>query len=137
MAIPLAYLALAGAGGASWASKNVLGTSDWLRNQFDPNIKTTPTTPISSDISSFTARLYDFRVQVLAPSDGDIKALDDFFEAYGYNVQKFETPNLNVRTNFTFVKTRDAVVYSTNRLAAEQMAAMLNSGTKFWRNKIS
>ena len=125
-------LAIAGAGGVGWIARNVLGTTGWLENTLSPNIETGKATTINANIASYSAGLYAFRSQVLAPSDADIKGIDDFFESYGYNVNRFEKPNLKVRSTFTYIKTKDAVVYSSNLNAAQQMAAMLNDGCKFW-----
>jgi len=126
---------LTGVSGVSWIAKNVIGT-DWLENIFTPKISTPKNTVVNANFSSYTSNLYHFRIQILAPSDKDIKALDDFFESYGYRVNIFGTPNLKVRGNFTFIKTRDAVVKSSNINAANQLASMLNNGCKFWSNEI-
>lgn len=138
MALPMLPLliGLLGGGGVSWISRNVLGTQEWLNNKFDPEIKTSPSLSVNGTVSEWFSERYYFGIHLLAPSNKDIQALDDFFEAYGYNVNLFQVPNLKVRGTFTYVKTRDAVVYSTNAQASKQMCAMLNSGTKFWVGEI-
>lgn len=135
MAVPL-LAGLLGFGGVNWIAKNVVGSSDWLNQYFDPKISTAPSQPSNASIAAYSSEQYFFRVQVLAPSDNDIKALDDFFESFGYRVDRMQVPNLKVRNTFTYVKTRDAVVYSSNQQASEQLCAMLNNGCKFWVDKI-
>lgn len=108
----------------------------WLDNLTHPEIIHPNNTSHGSTYSAYATSRYDFRCFVLAPSDDDIKALDDFFESYGYNVSRFQVPKLNVRGTFTFIKTRDAVVSSDNYNASQQMAAMLNNGCKFWTGEI-
>lgn len=122
---------------AGWAAANllqpVIGGQGIVGQLFNPNIVTPPPPGGAGDIGRFNAGLYKIGVQVLAPSDKDMKALDDFFESYGYNVQRFGEVNLNVRSgSFTYIKTRDAQVTAANQETVNQMSAMLNSGIKFW-----
>lgn len=131
-AIRLAGISLA----SGWIERNVVGSSEWLNNYFDPKIKSSAILPTNGDVGQWFSEQYYFGIHLLAPSNEDIKGLDDFFESYGYNVSRFMTPNLKVRGTFTYIKTREAVVYSSNKDAASQMAAMLNGGTKFWAGEI-
>lgn len=123
---------IAGAAAGQIANSAIGQPFEWLENLFNPAIITSPVPANDNSFAAFVSGQYHFNVQVLAPSDADIQGLDDFFESYGYNVSRFQVPNLKVRGNFTYVKTRDAVVKSSNYLAAQQMAAMLNNGCKFW-----
>lgn len=142
MAAPL--LPLIGKAGAligisfttSWIERNVIGASGWLQNVVDPVIRDSVVMPSRGDVGAWFSEQYYFGIHLLAPSNEDIKALDDFFESYGYNVSRFMKPNLKVRSTFTYIKTRDAVVYSSNIKAMQQMQAMLNGGTKFWVGEI-
>lgn len=118
--------------GISWVMNNVVGTNGIAQNFFDPQIATAPSTGTGNQISDYSAGRYHFAVKTLAPSDKDMQALDDFFESYGYNVQLFTYVNLKVRNNFTYIKTSDAQVTAANLETANQMAAMLNAGIKFW-----
>lgn len=77
--------------------------------------------------------LYRIGFYVNKPSDEDLTALDDFFDAYGYSVNRYAKPDLCVRRNWTYIKTSNA-----NCRAAvpsegiQQICAMLNNGTTFW-----
>lgn len=121
---------------ASWVERNVVGASGWLQNVVDPVIRDSVVLPTRGDVGAWFSEQYYFGIHLLAPSNEDIKALDDFFESYGYNVSRFMEPNLKVRGTFTYIKTRDAVVISSNVKARQQMEAMLNAGTKFWAGEI-
>lgn len=116
--------------------ENNLVAQGWLSNYLDPEISASPAMGNDGSLAAFASERYKFIMQVLAPSAKDIKALDDFFEAYGYRIDQFIVPNIGLRSNFTYVKTRDCVVYSPIKPAADQMAAMLNSGYKFWKTEI-
>lgn len=122
--------------GVSWTANNVVGSSGVAQNFFNPQITTAPPLGGSGDFATFFAGQYRFAMQTIAPTDKDMRALDDFFESFGYNVQQFRTVNLKVRNTFTYVKTRDAQVTSTNLETANQLSAMLNSGCKFWASEI-
>lgn len=123
--------------GVSWVLNNVVGNpSDAVSNYFNPTIASAQPVGGSNSISEYTAGFYRFNVQTLAPSDMDMRALDDYFESFGYNIQQFRTVNLKVRDSFTYVKTRDAQVTASNLETANQLAAMLNNGCKFWAGEI-
>lgn len=108
----------------------------WLENYFNPEIIIPPSSGVNNDYSAYVTGAYKFRLQVIAPSNEDIKALDDFFESFGYRIDRFKLPVLNVRSTFTYIKTRDASVSSSNINAAKQMQALLNAGCKFWIGEI-
>lgn len=131
--LPLAPLLWTAAG---WLTSNAIGLNDMLSNMVDPRMVTTPKASIPNTYISYLNHGYDFQLRISAPSNEDIEAIDNFFESYGYHVNKFDIPVLNVRSTFTFVKTRDAVVYSSVKQASEQYSAMLNAGTKFWVGEI-
>mgnify|MGYP006268439055 FL=1 len=121
---------------AGWIQNNVIGGEGLVKNFFDPQIQVSPALTINGTAADYASERYCFITQVLAPTDKDIKALDDFFESFGYRVDLFKKPNLALRSTFTYVKTNGAVVYSSNKPAAAQMAAMLNNGCKFWKGDI-
>lgn len=75
-------------------------------------------------------------IQMYSPVEKDLKSIDDFFESYGYNISEFKEPKLDVRDNFTYVKTGNAQVTGSNYNANMQMSMMLNSGCKFWKTDI-
>lgn len=122
--------------GISWVMNNVVGADGIASNFFDPKIATAKPTGSNNGLSDYAAGRYRFSVQTIAPSDADMRALDDFFESFGYNIQQFRTVNLAVRDTFTYVKTRDAQVTAANLETANQLTAMLNAGCKFWKTEI-
>lgn len=118
---------------------SVVGNAGGLISEtFDPTVKFTQLGVSSPDFSTFCAGGYIFQLEVYAPTDEDIKSLNDFFDNYGYNVSQYMDVKLKVdgRFNFTYVKTKDAQVKCVNMNAAQQMAAMLNGGCRFWVGEI-
>lgn len=124
------------AGVAAWALNNVVNVTPAINNFFQPQVITPAPLGGGGTYAEYTTGFYKFQMQTLAPSDRDMKALDDYFEAYGYNVQTFGKVNLKVRDTFTYIKTRDAQITCKNLQAGNQMAAMLNAGCKFWVTEI-
>lgn len=122
--------------GISWVMNNVVGSGGAAQNFFNPQITSSPPAGGTGTFPEFYCGLYRFTMQTLAPSNQDMAALDDYFESFGYNVQQFRKVNIKVRDTFTYIKTRDAQVTASNLEAANQMAAMLNGGCKFWVTEI-
>ena len=67
--------------------------------------------------------------------DDEAKRIDDFFSAYGYAINKVETPNLNGRMYWNFIKTRNAEI-SGNMPASSKSAIgkIFDGGITFWHN---
>lgn len=79
-----------------------------------------------------------------------LKIIDDFFTMYGYAVNAVKVPNVNVRKEFTFTKTKGAKILAIrteldsqdrrNYLggcpadALQKMTAIYDSGITFWKN---
>lgn len=122
--------------GISWVAKNVIGASGVAENLLDPLVKTPPPSGGSGSFPEFYSGLFQFQIQTLAPTNADMKALDDYFESFGYNISQYREINLKVRSTFTYIKTRDAQVTAENMETVNQLTAMLNSGCKFWATEI-
>lgn len=59
--------------------------------------------------------------------------IDNFFDLYGYAVKKTGTPNCNVRTKFTYVKTRGCIVHGNLPADdARQIETIFDKGIRFW-----
>lgn len=111
--------------------------SSLLSQAMDPNTNKVNMVGSMSNLSAFFQGQYRFEVFIEKPSDTDLKAIDDFFESYGYNVSTFAVPKLDVRDSFTYVKTRDAVVSGQcPQEAINQLKYMLDNGCKFWKGSI-
>lgn len=112
-------------------------TSKFVGEMFNPDVLNKSSQGSMPNLSAFFQGQYRFEVFIQKPSDTDLKAIDDFFESYGYNVSMFATPKLDVRDNFTYVKTRDSVVTGQCPYEAiQQLQTMLDNGCKFWKGEI-
>lgn len=61
--------------------------------------------------------------------------IDNFFDMYGYAIRQVNTPNMNARSNWTYVKTRGCIVHGN--LPADDGATIENifdNGVRFWKN---
>lgn len=78
--------------------------------------------------------IYGFQLVAYIVQPYIMNSVDDFFDIYGYNVNRVKTPERNTRKLWNYVKTHNAHVSGaklsyTARLAIEQM---LNNGVTFW-----
>lgn len=64
------------------------------------------------------------------------KSIDSFYTMYGYPVKNLETPKLNNRTRFTYIKTTN---FKTNGQIPQSEKQIINSyfnqGLRFWNDK--
>lgn len=63
------------------------------------------------------------------------RSIDDFFDMYGYRVDRVKVPNYNGRPHWNYVKTRNCTI--TGSVPAPDMqkiCAITNNGITFWRN---
>ena len=76
-----------------------------------------------------------FKFYKLHVRDDEAKRIDDFFSVYGYAINKVETPNLNGRQYWNFIKTRNAEI-SGNMPASSKSAIgrIFDGGIFFWKN---
>ena len=63
------------------------------------------------------------------------KVIDDYFTMYGYAVKQVDTPNMNARPYFTYIKTVDCVVHGNLPADdARTIEEQFNGGLRFWKN---
>lgn len=76
-----------------------------------------------------------FKFYKLHVRDDEAKRIDDFFSVYGYAINKVETPNLNGRQYWNFIKTRNAEI-SGNMPSSSKAAIgkIFDGGIFFWKN---
>lgn len=63
------------------------------------------------------------------------KIIDDYFTMFGYAVRQVDTPNMNARPYFTYVRTTNCIVHGN--LPAEDagiIEGLFNRGVRFWKN---
>lgn len=63
------------------------------------------------------------------------KEIDEFFDMYGYRVNRVKVPSLDNRPHWTYVETRGAIVKgSIPASAARTIEGILNRGCRFWKS---
>lgn len=112
------------------------GVSQMLSNQGqNVGAQSLPDTLVGASSNTSGAAFGHYKVQhyIMRPGLNDLTGLDDFFEAYGYNISRWDYPDLKVRQNWTYVKTKNAQVKGKCPMEAiQQLQNLLNSGTTFW-----
>ena len=66
------------------------------------------------------------------------KVIDEFFNAYGYRVNRMKTPSMQNRPKFTYVKTQGCIVKGALPAAsAAEIARKFDKGMRFWNGTAS
>lgn len=61
--------------------------------------------------------------------------IDDFFSAYGYQVNSYKIPNITGRTNWNYVKTINCnIVGDIPQKDLQELKSIFNNGVTFWHN---
>lgn len=99
--------------------------------RYEPNIVVGAQVPnISVGYGFLKYRFFNLHIR-----DDEAKRIDDFFSVYGYAINKVDTPNLNNRKHWNFIKTKNAQI-SGNMPASSKaaLAKIFDGGIFFWRN---
>lgn len=86
--------------------------------------------------SSLTAmRAKDFYIKFMCLNSEYARMVDDFFDKYGYAVDRVKVPNISARPHWNYVKTHDCTI--TGSVPADDMKKIcniFNNGITFWKN---
>lgn len=88
----------------------------------------------SGDVSAISG-LMAFQYQKVGIKSEFAKAIDDYFEMYGYKVNKLMTINTNTRSNWNFIKTIEANI--TGDIPENdilELKNLYNNGFTIWHN---
>ena len=67
--------------------------------------------------------------------DSEVKRIDDFLTVYGYAINKVETPNLNGRQYWNFIKTHNAEISGSMPASSRAaIARIFDGGIFFWKH---
>lgn len=88
----------------------------------------------NSDVNLAVAQQgYGFYIRVYTPLLDRFRAVDSFFDRFGYKVCRLKTPNINTRPCWNYVKTSEAHVSGTfPYVYKQQVEGLLNNGCTFW-----
>lgn len=86
--------------------------------------------------SSLTAmRAKDFYIKFMCITNDYARMIDDFFDRYGYAVDRLKIPNISARPHWNYTKTKDCTI--TGSVPADDMRKIcniFNSGITFWKH---
>lgn len=86
-----------------------------------------------SDYTNVTLNRYGFLVTEYTITANVARSIDDYFDMYGYRVNRVKVPNITGRPSWNYVKTQHAKVYGNAPAPyIDQIKAMLNNGVTFW-----
>lgn len=68
------------------------------------------------------------------PTQRDIKAIDNYFTYYGYNISQMFTPNPGLRDKVTYIQCEPAFKKAPSNQYYSQFVNQLRNGVRFWKN---
>lgn len=75
------------------------------------------------------------KIQRVGLSAQRARAIDDYFDRYGYATNRLKVPNISSRPAWNYVKTAGATVTGISNFdALQDIQNMLNRGVTFWKN---
>lgn len=127
----------AGAGaGASLIGTGILGIgssmAQFYQHQFDPVSFKGNVNAGSINVENERNGFFFYKMTI---KNEYAKIIDNFFEVYGYKVNRIGSPHIHVRTNWDYCKTID--VHFNGNIPEEDMQKLrdlFNSGCTFWHN---
>lgn len=88
---------------------------------------------ISSANAMFTHFDYGFKHGRMSVNRQQAEIIDNFFDRFGYAVNRLMTPSLHTRTNWTFIKTIDCTIHGSIPRDSEAIIEnAFNNGITFW-----
>lgn len=90
---------------------------------------------VTNATSAALQRRYGFRIVPYGPTKVQLKAVDAYFDRFGYAVGQLKVPNRNNRPYWNYVKCSEAHVDGDiPTVYRMQIESMLNNGVTFWNN---
>lgn len=92
---------------------------------------------MDSDIM-IQSRTKEFYCRKMCITPERMRMIDDYFTMFGYAIKKIATPDMNVRTHFTYVKTIGCNIKPKQGVTsipasdAAEIEDMFNAGKRFW-----
>lgn len=117
--------------GALYALHNI---SNLLQSVYKASIQADVTKGnISSANAMFSHHDYGFKHGRMSVNAQYAQMIDDFFDRFGYAVNRLMTPSLHTRTNWTFIKTTDCTIHGSIPRDSEAIIEnAFNNGITFW-----
>lgn len=79
--------------------------------------------------------LKGFRFKVMCPPVSELKAIDDYFSMFGYQVNRVKTPNTHTRQHWNYIQTSGQAIAGTiPQEALSKLNELCNRGITIWHN---
>lgn len=80
-------------------------------------------------------RKLNFRCYDVDINQQDAKIIDEFFDKYGYQVNRLKVPNISGRKQWNYVKTRDCEIIGNIPASIKaSIISIFNNGITFWKH---
>lgn len=124
---------LAGVGGLF---SGILNTAiDYKMTEYQSQAQANIPVGMTAGNAMIGLRELNFRCFDVDINQQDAKIIDDYFDKFGYQVNKLKVPNINGRKQWNYVKTKDCEI--VGNIPASIKASIINifnSGITFWKN---
>lgn len=140
-----AYLGLLASGvttGAGLATGNfvaagvgAIGMASTINNMLIEGTKGSTARGNQGSSANTAMRAKDFYIKYMCITEDYARMIDDFFDKYGYAVDRLKTPNTSSRPHWNYTKTKDCTI--TGSVPADDMrkiCSIFNKGITFWKN---
>ena len=89
----------------------------------------------SSTSSQITGGFTGFSITAKCPKLEYLHQIDDYFDRFGYQVNRVKKPEINSRPQWNYIKTKGAIVTGgIPKMFLDQICQMLDNGCTIWHN---
>ena len=124
---------LAGAGGLLSGILNA--AVDYKTTEYNSKAQANIPVGMTAGNAMIGLRELNFRCYDVDINQQDAKIIDDFFDKYGYQVNKLKVPNISGRKQWNYVKTRECeIVGNIPASTKSSIINIFNNGITFWKH---
>lgn len=124
---------LSGAGGLL---SGILNTAiDYKTTEYNSQAQANIPVGMTAGNAMIGLRELNFRCYDVDINQQDARIIDDFFDKYGYQVNKLKVPNISGRKQWNYVKTRECeIVGNIPASTKSSIINIFNNGITFWKH---
>ncbi len=124
---------LSGVGGLL---SGILGAyTDYKTTEYDAHAQANIPVGMTAGNAMIGLRKLNFRCYDVDINQQDARIIDEFFDKYGYAINKLKVPNISARRHWNYVKTKECEIFGNIPASIKaSIISIFNSGITFWRN---
>ena len=117
-------------------ASGLLGTYiDYKTTEYDSQAKSNVPIGMTAGNVMIGLRKLNFRCFDVDINQQDAKIIDEFFDKYGYQINRLKVPNISGRKEWNYVKTKDCeIVGNIPASIKASIISIFNNGITFWKH---